>query len=219
LTEIAAAAHARGVPVLVDAAAQLPPADNLHRFLEEGADLVAFSGGKAIGGPQASGILCGRADLVASAVIQMLDLDFEPEGWSPPEEFAALRTLRGLPHHGIGRSCKAGKEEVIGLLVALERFAAEASATRTAHWRAVLQAVLDAAAIPALRIIEDPDRPDVPLLALSSAAAPQIAARLAAGTPPIHCRVDVQRLLLSPLSLSPDDAALIGARLRAAIAA
>ena len=57
-------ARDHGIPLLVDAAAQLPPADNLRRFIPTGADLVAFSGGKAIGGPQASGILCGRADLV-----------------------------------------------------------------------------------------------------------------------------------------------------------
>ena len=60
LEQVVEVAHAAGVPVLVDAAAQLPPAANLRRFIEAGADLVAFSGGKAIGGPQASGILCGR---------------------------------------------------------------------------------------------------------------------------------------------------------------
>ena len=58
------------VPVLVDAAAQLPPPANLRRFIAEGADLVAFSGGKAIGGPQGSGILCGRRDLIMSAALQ-----------------------------------------------------------------------------------------------------------------------------------------------------
>ena len=61
LADVAAVAREHGIPLLVDAAAQLPPTDNLRRFLAQGADLVAFSGGKAIGGPQASGILCGRA--------------------------------------------------------------------------------------------------------------------------------------------------------------
>ncbi len=61
LPDVVRVAHARGVPVLVDAAAQLPPAGNLRRFIAEGADLVCFSGGKAIGGPQASGILAGTA--------------------------------------------------------------------------------------------------------------------------------------------------------------
>ena len=66
LEEVVAAARKGGVPVIVDAAGQLPPASNLQRFIAAGADLVAFSGGKAIGGPQASGILCGRRDLIAA---------------------------------------------------------------------------------------------------------------------------------------------------------
>src|SRR5262245_55373387 len=63
LKELVAAAHARGLPVLVDAAGELPPRSNLRDIVSTGADLVAFSGGKAIRGPQATGILCeiGRA--------------------------------------------------------------------------------------------------------------------------------------------------------------
>ena len=59
-----AAAHAHGLPVLVDASMNLPPRANLRRFTDAGADLVAFSGGKTIRGPQASGFLAGRADLL-----------------------------------------------------------------------------------------------------------------------------------------------------------
>ena len=59
-----ATAHAHGLPVLVDASMNLPPRANLRRFIEAGADLVAFSGGKTIRGPQASGFLAGRADLI-----------------------------------------------------------------------------------------------------------------------------------------------------------
>ena len=62
LTTVARIAHDHDVPVLVDAAAALPPPENLRRFITEGADLVTFSGGKALRGPQASGILAGRAD-------------------------------------------------------------------------------------------------------------------------------------------------------------
>ena len=69
---------------IVDASAALPPRGNLRKFIAAGADLVAFSGGKAIRGPQASGILCGRSDLIASAALQMWDLDFLPELWNPP---------------------------------------------------------------------------------------------------------------------------------------
>ena len=70
LEKVVEAAHAHDVPVIVDAAGQLPPADNLRKFISQGADLVAFSGGKAIGGPQSSGILCGRRDLIMSVALQ-----------------------------------------------------------------------------------------------------------------------------------------------------
>ena len=87
LEEVVAAACKGGVPVIVDAAGQLPPASNLQRFIATGADLVAFSGGKAIGGPQASGILCGQRDLIAAAALQHQDLDVMPELWNPPAGF------------------------------------------------------------------------------------------------------------------------------------
>ncbi|HEU4656653.1 MAG TPA: aminotransferase class V-fold PLP-dependent enzyme, partial [Capillimicrobium sp.] len=60
LKQVCEIAHRHGLAVIVDAAAALPPKENLRRFIADGADLVAYSGGKAIGGPQASGILCGR---------------------------------------------------------------------------------------------------------------------------------------------------------------
>ena len=72
-----AAAH--GVPVIVDAAAELPPSSNLRRFIDEGAALVVFSGGKAIRGPQGSGILAGRRDLIESVRLQTLDMDVDVE--------------------------------------------------------------------------------------------------------------------------------------------
>ncbi|MHB8621654.1 MAG: DegT/DnrJ/EryC1/StrS family aminotransferase, partial [Chloroflexota bacterium] len=75
LPELARIGQEHGLPVIVDAAAALPPAENLRRFINEGAALVTFSGGKAIGGPQASGIVCGRADLIRSIALQHQDMD------------------------------------------------------------------------------------------------------------------------------------------------
>ena len=216
LAEVAAVAREHAIPLLVDAAAQLPPADNLRRFLEQGADLVAFSGGKAIGGPQASGILCGRADLVASALLQMLDLDVFPDTWHAPAEFAPLRQLPGLPRHGVGRSCKVGKEEVIGLLVALERFVADGEATRTVAWRLTLDAIIAAAGPVQGMTMRILDRP-TPLLEVTTADADGLAARLALGTPSILCSLARRHegvLLFSPASLTPKDARIIGERLR-----
>jgi D-glucosaminate-6-phosphate ammonia-lyase len=209
LTDVASVAREHGIPLLVDAAAQLPPADNLRRFLEHGADLVAFSGGKAIGGPQASGILCGRADLISSALLQMLDLDVFPDLWSPPAEFALLRQLPGLPHHGIGRSCKVGKEQIIGLLVAL-------AAERGAEWRHILQTIVTTAgdAVRA-RIVEGP----IPALEITVTDPDALAARLAANDPAILCGLGRRHegvLLFSPVSLTNEQAKIIGTRLREA---
>lgn len=141
LTEVVAVAHAAGIPVIVDAAAQLPPQANLRRFIAEGADLVAFSGGKALGGPQATGILCGKRDLIMSAALQHLDLDIFWEQWSPPPSLIDKGRLKGVPQHGIGRTCKVGKEGIIGLLTALELFVAEGDAARHRRWAAMIQAL------------------------------------------------------------------------------
>lgn len=111
------------VPVIVDAAASLPPKRNLKTFIEAGADLVVFSGGKALCGPQASGILCGRRELIAPAALQSWDLDVLGETWNPPANLIDAKIIsRGVPNHGIGRSMKVGKEQIVGLMVALERF-------------------------------------------------------------------------------------------------
>jgi L-seryl-tRNA(Ser) seleniumtransferase len=124
LPEVCAVAKKHGLPVIVDAAAQLPPAANLKRFTTMGVDLVVFSGGKAIGGPQATGILAGRRDLIASALLQQQDMDVNPLYWAPPASLATRDQVIGIPHHGLGRGFKAGREEIVGLLAALDAFVA-----------------------------------------------------------------------------------------------
>jgi len=99
LQQAAQIAHGAGVPVIVDAAAQVPPAGNLSRFLQEGADLVVFSGGKALRGPQSSGLILGRKDLVQACV------------------------MNNSPNvRCIGRGMKTGKEEIVGLVRAVELY-------------------------------------------------------------------------------------------------
>lgn len=94
LEEIASVARPLGVPVLVDAAADELIVPN--PYLAAGADLVAYSGGKCLRGPQCAGLLIGRKDLVQAA-------------W-----------VHGAPHHGMGRGLKVGREEVMGMLAAVE---------------------------------------------------------------------------------------------------
>ncbi|WP_132060675.1 aminotransferase class V-fold PLP-dependent enzyme [Halorussus amylolyticus] len=136
-------AHDHGVPVIVDAAAELPPASNLTRFIDLGVDLVVFSGGKAIRGPQSTGILAGRADLVESAALQHLDMHAASEAWEPPESLFDVRDIDGVPRQGIGRSMKVGKEELVGLIRALELFVEEDHDALVAEWQARAERIGD----------------------------------------------------------------------------
>ncbi|MCD6528846.1 aminotransferase class V-fold PLP-dependent enzyme [Candidatus Bathyarchaeota archaeon] len=102
LKEVIRIGKEHDVPVIVDAAAELPPTENLRKFIAMGADLVLFSGGKEIRGPNDTGILCGRRDLVEAASMIAFPSSF---GW-----------------FSIGRVMKVSKEQIVGLIVALKRF-------------------------------------------------------------------------------------------------
>src|SRR5688500_10317524 len=215
LSTVVSVCKARDIPVIVDAAAQLPPKSNLKRFLELGADLVAFSGGKAIGGPQASGILAGRRDLVGSALVQQLDMDVPPATWTPPE-LIDLKAMKGIPHHGLGRGFKAGKEEIVGLVAALERFAAADDEAINAALEQRLQRIareLGTACPKNLMSARDTGR--VPQLHLTVENPSALSARLQAGDPPVHLseRFAAQGILIiDPQALrAEDDAALVAA--------
>ena len=94
--EAIAIAKTHDVPLIVDAAAQLPPPENLWRFTQMGADLALFSGGKGLCGPQSSGLIVGKKSLIEAIA------------------------FNGPPHPFIGRGMKVGKEEMVGLLAAVE---------------------------------------------------------------------------------------------------
>ncbi len=144
----------------------------------------------------------------------MLDLDVFPDLWQAPTEFASLRQLPGLPHHGIGRSCKVGKEAIIGLLVALERFVAGDKAAQRREWRGILETIVTTAGDAAQSCILDTP---IPILELITADADALAAHLAANDPSIQCGLGRRHegvLLFSPVSLTVEDAAIIGRRLR-----
>lgn len=144
LRTVVEVAHDNDVPVIVDAASEVPPEDNLRRFLDIGADLVSFSGGKGIGGPQPSGFLAGRQDLIRSVALQHLPDGYHEELWDPPASLIDRSTLpRGTPRTGLGRPLKVGPTEVVGLLVALEGFLAEDHEERLAVWRTRAESIAE----------------------------------------------------------------------------
>jgi uncharacterized pyridoxal phosphate-dependent enzyme len=100
LADCVAVGRRAGFPVLVDAANMLPPWENVRKVAATGADLIAISGGKDMRGPQCSGILAGRRDLIAAAV------------------------LNSNPHSDSqGRPFKVGREEIVGVWLAAEKYA------------------------------------------------------------------------------------------------
>lgn len=113
-----AAGKRAGVPVFNDAAAELPPATNLSSIVKEGFDLVGFSGGKGMRGPQSSGLLIGRKDLVQAALINA----------NPNEE-------------AIGRPAKVGKEEIMGLLAAVEEYVHRDHEADLRLWRGFMESI------------------------------------------------------------------------------
>ena len=97
--ELVAIGKRAQVPVLIDAASELPPVASLTRYTAMGADLTVISGGKGLLGPQSTGILAGRRDLIEAAA------------------------MNHAPNANIGRGMKVGKEEIVGLIAALNRYA------------------------------------------------------------------------------------------------
>ena len=116
----------------------LPPRSNLRRFIAAGADLVAFSGGKTIRGPQASGSWPGGPTCSSRSGSSSRTWTCFPATWSR-RSLVEEGVIARPPAHGIGRSMKTGKEEIVGLLVALERYAARDEDAETARWTSVTE--------------------------------------------------------------------------------
>jgi L-seryl-tRNA(Ser) seleniumtransferase len=204
LREVVSIAHEHDVPVIVDAAAMLPPADNLTAYIADGADLVTFSGGKGVRGPQSTGILAGRADLVEAARLNM------------------------SPHASVGRACKVAKEEIAGLLAALDRFVSMDHEAEWATWRSWSETIVAAGEdIAGVRsVIEDgaPNRQG-PAAAFyfdddwDGPSASDIQDRLASGNPSIHVGVgnEVGEIYVSPVALEPGEAEMVAEALRMAL--
>ena len=194
-------AHAHGVPVIVDAASMLPPRANLYRYLRAGSDMVVYSGGKGIRGPQGSGILVGRADLIEAAAAQ-----------ANPAQFP-------------GRGMKVAKEEVIGLVASLAAFVEEDEAAEMEAYRAMVQPVVDALVeLPGLRVTLEHDGtnyllPQAAIFFTDEWRGPSrdtVATALELGTPQIHLQQlgGPRELAVDPLNLTEEEVEIVIRRLR-----
>jgi uncharacterized pyridoxal phosphate-dependent enzyme len=191
----------RGVPVIVDAAAQLPPRSNLWSFTQRGADAAIFSGGKGLRGPQSTGLILGRKELVAAC-----------EFHGPPRPF-------------IGRGMKVGKEEMCGILAAVRWFMAQDEEAQAAfHERAVAEVVQGLAAYPHIsvrRIWPCEAGQPIPRAELEldetglGRTRDQVLAALRTGTPAIDLAPGPGSVIwVNPQTLEEGDAAIITRRLR-----
>jgi L-seryl-tRNA(Ser) seleniumtransferase len=122
--EFAALGRKLNVPTFIDAAADVPPTENLNRFTKLGFDLVTFSGGKGLRGPQSAGLLLGRADLIQAARMNT----------SPNSDT-------------IGRGLKVNKEEMLGMMVAVEMFLKRDADAEWSEWERRAKTIADAASV------------------------------------------------------------------------
>lgn len=189
------------VPTFNDAAADVPPTENLSKYIKMGFDLVTFSGGKGLRGPQSAGLLLGRADLIAAA------------------------RLNGSPYSdSIGRGMKVNKEEMLGMLAAVEVYLKRDAEAEWREWEKRVETVADAVAsvrtvrterfvpeianaVPHLRITWDQDAVRI---------TPQEAVkRLREGEPAIEVRPGSRdALVVGVWMMQPGEAQVVGRRIR-----
>ncbi len=189
-----------GIPTLNDAAADVPPVDNLWKYTKMGFDLVAFSGGKGLRGPQSAGLLLGRKDLIAAA-----RLNAPPNGDT------------------IGRGLKVNKEEMLGMLAALEKYLAKDHLAEKREFDARAETIRSAVAsmsgikaeifvpevanhVPHVRISWD--------AAAKGMTATDAVNALRAGEPSIGTRSEGDALVIGVWMMQPGEEKIVARRLR-----
>ncbi|MGQ9585372.1 MAG: aminotransferase class V-fold PLP-dependent enzyme [Anaerolineae bacterium] len=201
LEEVIRIAKAHGLPVIVDAAAELPPKENLHRFNDMGADLVVFSGGKMLRGPQCTGLILGRRDLIETCA------------------------FHASPNFGIGRPMKVGKEEIAGLVRAVELFLEHDFDADLERWEQqvgyCLERLCDLDGVKCKRVFpgEDPVLPrgvprvyltwDESLLGIAPA---QVRAELLSGEPSIAVGTIQHGISINPITLAAGEEEVVARR-------
>ena len=193
----------RRIPILVDSAAELPPRENMTRPIEEGADLVIISGGKELRGPQGTGLVLGKKDLIEGCL------------------------ANGCPHDAIGRSLKVSKEEIVALVAAVERYL---DFDLEAQWRSwedqialVVEELKGCPRVRAERYMLSPTsecRPVMPNALIRwdedalGKTMDDVETELLAGDPSVVLRREPHGLAFSPQVLLPGQARLVVERLK-----
>ncbi len=198
-------AKQRGIPTMNDAASDATPKENLWKYTAQGFDLVIFSGGKALRGPQTTGLLLGRKDLIDAALPAM------------------------SPFGGIGRGMKVGKEELCGVLAAVERYLKVDHAAEYAELEARVKSIREA--LKGVKgITTDRHIPvianEVPHVTVEwdesskSLTAEQVVEQLQKSDPPIHVqRPGKGKLLISVWMMRGGEPQIVGRRLREILSA
>lgn len=204
LDETIEIAHRHGLPVIVDAAAELPPKSNLWNLARRGADFVIFSGGKEIAGPQASGLVVGSKKAIEGA------------------------RYNGSPFYGVGRPCKAGKENIAGFVAALDEYLREDEDTHMKSMAAIRDSwVRELSAFPGIEAgVFVPTQPGmhpvcIPKAFVRPAAgsldAAGLQARLKAGEPRVIVDKYRDMIVLNPQTIRDDEAGIVVAAIKKAL--
>ena len=203
LQETVDIAHSRGVPVIVDAAAEVPPAQNLRRLKETGADIVAISGGKGLRGPQNSALILASRDIVEACI------------------------PNASPNHCLGRSMKITKEDMVGLVKAVELYLAlDHEAVQRGWEQDVAQVELELQGISGIRVVLEEARysEGIPVARIVvheevlGRSAADIAFSLAEGDPGIRVTQKADWLSINPQFLEPGEVEIVTTRLQKILA-
>lgn len=199
--EFAQLGRKRGIPTMNDAAADVPPVEHLSTYTKMGFDLVVFSGGKGIRGPQSAGLLLGRKDLIEAARLNT----------SPYSD-------------SIGRGMKVNKEEILGMMVAVESYIKRDHAAEWREWEKRIKVVADSvASIPSIEnsTLVPPIANHVPHLVLKWDQAkvkigyPEAVKRLREGEPSIEVTPGHRdQLVISVWMLQPGEERIVARRVR-----
>lgn len=198
LKEVIAGANRAGVPVLVDAAAQLPPRTNLTEIANIGASLVVFSGGKGLRGPQCTGLVLGKREYVDAAM------------------------LNASPFSAVGRGMKVGKEEILGLLAAVDLFLAGSDDQDRATWRQQVKRVVAAVSeIPGVKAYvlgegqqAAPDFAPRAYVDLPESETREVIRAMREGDPRVVVRSSGSGIVVDPMTLAPGEEEVVGRRLK-----